>query len=76
MIISKDTSPKRNIYYVGGKVIEAVLGNSSRKMDFLYTFKQISDKEKISMNLFTLTIDWLYVIGAVKLEKGVIELCL
>jgi ABC-3C biological conflict system middle component len=76
MIISKDINPERDFYYLGAKVIEIISQEKDRKVDFFYIFEKINISEKISINLFTLTLDWLYLIGAIdKPEKGKIVKC-
>ena len=76
MIISKDINPERDFYYLGAKVIEVISSTESKKVNFFDVFEQLNTSERISINLFTLTLDWLYLIGAInKSEKGNIVKC-
>ena len=76
MIVSKDINPERDVYYLGAKVIEVISITESKKVNFFDVFEQLNTSEKISINLFTLTLDWLYLIGAInKSEKGNIVKC-
>ena len=76
MIISKDTNPERDFYYLGAKIIEVLSQNKSNKIHFINVFEELRISENISVNLFTLTLDWLYLIGAIhKPERGYIVKC-
>jgi len=76
MIVGKDINPSKHIYFLGGKVLGILKNNGKKEMNFLDTFQKLNTEEKVSMNLFTLTLDWLYIIGAVKKNKnGKLEKC-
>jgi hypothetical protein len=76
MIISKDINPERDYYYLGAKVIEILSTREEKKFDFFSAFEELKSSENISINLFTLTLDWLFLIGAIdKSEKGFITKC-
>jgi len=76
MIISRDINPERDFYYLGAKVIEILAHEKDIRADFFNVFEQLNSSEKISINLFTLTLDWLYLIGAInKSENGGIVKC-
>ena len=74
MINDKNTNPQRDLYYLGGVVID-VLHNTNNEESFFDIFEKVREKENISMNLFSLTIDWLYLLDVVKLNKGRLEKC-
>ena len=76
MIINKDINPKRDYYYLGAKVIEILSKSTEKNCDFFKTFEKLKSSENISINLFILTLDWLYLLGAInKSEKGFITKC-
>jgi hypothetical protein len=76
MIISRDINPERDFYYLGAKTIEILSSTEENKMDFFSVFYELKSSEDISLNLFTLTLDWLYIIGAIdKSRKGYIVKC-
>jgi hypothetical protein len=76
MIISKDINPERDFYYLGAKTIEILSSTEEDKMDFFSVFNALKSSEDISLNLFTLTLDWLFIIGAIdKSYKGYIVKC-
>lgn len=76
MIISKDINPERDFYYLGAKTIEILSSTEDDKMDFFSVFDTLKSTEDISLNLFTLTLDWLFIIGAIdKSHKGNIVKC-
>jgi hypothetical protein len=76
MIVSRDINPERDFYYLGAKTIEILSSTDDEKMDFFHVFETLKSTENISLNLFTLTLDWLYIIGAIdKSHKGHIIKC-
>lgn len=76
MIVSKDISPERDFYYLGAKTIEILSTTEENKMDFFKVYSELGKSENISLNLFILTLDWLYLVGAIeKTIKGNIIKC-
>ncbi len=76
MIISKDINPKRDFYYLGAKIIEILSNIDNKKIDFLKVYETLKSTENISINLFTLSLDWLFIIGIIDYsEKGFIIKC-
>ena len=76
MIVSKDINPERDFYYLGAKTIEILADTDNSHIDFFKVYSQLYKSENISMNLFVLTLDWLYLIGAInKPIKGNIVKC-
>lgn len=76
MIVNKDINPERDVYYLGAKLIEILNGYSGRQLDFFDTFQKLNEKENISINLYVLVLDWLFLLGLIKKSnKGFIEKC-
>jgi hypothetical protein len=75
MILGKDIHPQRKIYYLGSIVIEILRSMDNEGCDVFSLYQQVSRKEKISMNLFTLTLDWLFILGLIENRKGLIQKC-
>ncbi len=75
MILGKDIHPQRKIYYLGAVVIELLNTTDNKGNDFLSLYQQVGKKEKISMNLFALTLDWLYILGLIENNRGLIRKC-
>jgi len=76
MIVSKDINPERDCYYLGAKVIEILANSESKEFDFFEVFQKINTSEKVSVGLFALTLDWLYLIGVLdNLENGGLKKC-
>jgi CRISPR/Cas system-associated endonuclease Cas3-HD len=76
MILGKDTNPSKHIYFLGAKVLDILKNDLQKEINILDTFQKLNTEEKVSMNLFTLTLDWLYILGSVKKNKnGKLEKC-
>lgn len=75
MIVSKDINPEREVYYLGAKVIE-IIASKSDEVDFLDLYQKIRTQENVSMDLYSLTLSWLYIVGALEnSEEGKIRKC-
>ena len=76
MIISKDINPERDFYYLGAKVIEVLSEPENKSFLIIDIYETIKRSENISLNLFTLTLDWLFISGVIsKIENGKIIKC-
>lgn len=74
MIVNQDNHPQRQLYYLGAKALE-ILSAKGGSVDFFDVYQELKVKEDISIRLFVLTVDWLYLLGAIKSNKGIIEQC-
>ncbi|MBL1277627.1 MAG: hypothetical protein COB30_016215 [Ectothiorhodospiraceae bacterium] len=74
MIVNQDNHPQRQLYYLGAKALE-VLNSKGGSADFFEIYQALKINEDISIRLFVLTVDWLYLLGAVTSNKGLIERC-
>lgn len=75
MIVNKDVRPERKIYYIGALVIDILTDSKEEAVDHLSVFETLHKKEKISAEVFLLALDWLFLLGAVKTEKGILKKC-
>lgn len=74
MIINQDNNPQRQLYYLGAKALE-ILNAKGGSVDFFEVYEQLKIEHNISIRLYVLTVDWLYLLGAIKSDKGLIERC-
>lgn len=76
MIIDKNINPERDLYYLGGKLIEVLSKKKSNEIDYLELYGLFNKKENVSINLYSLTLDWLFVSGVItKGQNGKIKKC-
>ncbi len=76
MIVNRNTNPEKDLYYLGGKVIELLNYSNNTKFDFLSLFQEMNKHYNISINLFSLVLDWLFILGVIRNgKKGAIEKC-
>lgn len=74
MLLPDTVQPKNSIYYNGALVLEILL--EERSVNFLELFSQVRKNRNMSLGVFILCLDWLYLIDAAILnDKGDIELC-
>ena len=69
MLLSPDTMPQNNLYYLGGKVIQILKESMDPEMDFLYIYQKLLDNHSISIPLFIKVLDWLFLIGTIQNGK-------
>jgi len=76
MIVSKNTHPERDLYYLGAKTIDVLNSSIQEEWNYFDLFVEFNQKEKISFNLFSLVLDWLFILSVIKPnEKGGIRKC-
>lgn len=76
MIVNKNINPERDLYYLGGKVIEVLNSFKQNEIDYFDLFISVNKSNKISLNLYSLVLDWLFILGIVKKgNKGLIIKC-
>lgn len=76
MIVDKNINPERDLYYLGGVLINLIDSNKSKEFDYMDLYNLMKSEKDISINLFSLTLDWLFILGLVKKgTKGKIGIC-
>lgn len=76
MIINKNTSPEKDLYFLGGKVIELMNDDTEEYFDFFELHKKLNETQNISISLFSLVLDWLFILGVIKNgTEGSIKKC-
>ena len=65
MIINKNTNPERDLYYLGGKVIEALNSSTKIEIDYFDLFLSVNKSNEVSLNLYSLVLDWLFILGVI-----------
>jgi hypothetical protein len=76
MIVNKNINPERDLYYLGGKVIEVLNSYTKNEIDYFDLFLSVNKSNKLSLNLYSLVLDWLFILGVIKKgNKGLIIKC-
>ena len=74
MLLPDSVQPKNSIYYNGALVLEIL--QDAENMNFLDLFTKVRQKSEMSMGVFILCLDWLYLINAAILDSnGDVKLC-
>lgn len=75
MIVSKDISPEQDVYFIGAKIID-IISRETGDADFFDVYKQVHASGGVSMSLYTLSLDWLYIAGVIdNSENGNLRKC-
>ena len=75
MIINKDINPQKDLYYIGALLIDILNASEKNRMEFFQAFQFLNKKDKISIGLFTLAIDWLFLLDLIRFENGELIKC-
>jgi hypothetical protein len=76
MIISKDTNPGKDLYYLGAIILDSLQAIDSDTVEYITLLQELRNKINISNNLFALSLDWLYLMGVIDLsDEGNINKC-
>jgi hypothetical protein len=74
MLLPDNIHPEQSIYYNGALVLQAL--QEQRVMDMLDLYLSAKKQREITMPVFVLCLDWLYLLNLVSLnEQGNVELC-
>ena len=74
MLLPDNLHPEQSIYFNGAFVLQTL--HEHRVMDLLDLYQASRTKREISMPVFILCLDWLYLLNLVSLTgKGRVELC-
>lgn len=74
MLLPDNIQPELSIYYNGALVLKELQDNAAKLIIDLY--QSVKEKYDMPFPIFTLSLDWLYLIDVAKSnEKGEIELC-
>lgn len=76
MIVNKNINPERDLYYLGGIVIEVLNSFTKNEIDYFDLFLSVNKSNKVSLNLYSLVLNWLFILGVIKKgNKGQIIKC-
>lgn len=75
MIIGNDINPKRKIYYYGALIIEILKEFSQNTVSFDDVYHLTHSRHGISIELFMLSLDWLFIISVVDSKDGMVIKC-
>jgi hypothetical protein len=76
MIVEKNTNPKYDLYFLGAKIIEFFLAKNAREYDYFALYKEFLPNEKIGIKLYSLALDWLFLLNAIQVgPNGTVKRC-
>lgn len=75
MITSNDIRPEKQIYSLGALLLEVLRKAPSDRIELFEAYEEMKLTTGMSISVFVLTLDWLFLLGAVKAEEGAIVKC-
>lgn len=74
MLLPENFHPKQSIYFNGAMVLAAL--ENGNKLSLLDLYLASRQRHEMSLPVFLLSLDWLYLINAIALNsEGTVELC-
>ena len=76
MIVPRDIKPERSLYVIGASLIKTLreIDSESVSLEDLYKKYRTNSSERISYNYFTYAVDWLFLLGLVKVGERPTEI--
>ena len=80
MIMNQDIKPEKQAYYLGAQIIEVVKNQKlpqGAKVDVFEIFSQLNlnASAKVSDHAFAMGMNWLFLLGVLKVDGEDIKLC-
>lgn len=75
MILGKDVHPERKIYYWGAIVIDCIRQHENVEITYFSLYEELKLNNDISIDVYSLTLDWLFLLGVIDGDNGVIKKC-
>lgn len=71
MILPTDSNAENSLYFLGAKVIKQLKTvRNSTPISFIDLYDQVRRETPLSLKLFQLTLDWLYLLKLVDLDSN------
>ena len=75
MILGRDIHPERKLYYTGSLILVTLKEVRSSHLAYFKLFENVHKQHGLSISMFALTLDWLFLLGVVKHTNGEVEKC-
>jgi len=75
MIVNQDIHPQRDLYYLGAIVLKLLGKSEDLICDYLEIYQSLNKHYSVSLNAYSLALDWLFLIGAIDSDNGGIKKC-
>lgn len=74
MLLPDNIHPEQTIYFNGAVVLKVI--QSCREMDILDLYIQTKIEREMSMPIFVLCLDWLFLLNVISMsDQGKVKLC-
>lgn len=75
MILGKDIHPCRKIYFSGALVLDGFRRLSKKELSFDELFNIMKKENSMSIEIFMLSLDWLFLLNAIDSRDGKVFKC-
>lgn len=74
MLLPDNIKPENSIYYTGAVVLKALQTSGNQNIGDL--FHEVNKTRQMSFKVFMLSLDWLFLLDAVIINKEEVQLCI
>ncbi len=75
MIVNLNLHPQQSLYYWGAVVLNAIKTLPNREIGCFPVYEEVKKSHDISFEMFSLTLDWLFILKAIEIKKGRMKKC-
>lgn len=65
MIVTANLPPEKNLYFLGGKILDLIMASPMDTYDINYIFSEMKNDSNISISLIIYTLDWLFILNLI-----------
>ena len=73
MILGRDIHPERKVYHTGTLVLEVLKESQAGRVAYFELYAVVRKNHGLSLNIFNLTLNWLFLLGVVEYVHGEVE---
>lgn len=75
-MILTERKPEKSLYFLGSHLL-SIIDSTNTTLTVMELYEQVDSGLELGLNRFLLTLDWLYMLGAIKLtEENGISICI
>ena len=75
MILGRDIHPEKKVYHTGALILQVLKEKQAQSIIYFELYTEVHKKHGLSMNAFTLALDWLFLLGVIVHENGEVKKC-
>ncbi len=70
MIVQNNTTPEKNLYHLGAIILAVFQEKKINEIELFDLYQNVKNRFNTSLNLFLLALNWLYLLGSIKIKNN------